>query len=257
MVQAIKEIDLLGFYLSKEALVVLGVVLLAAGLFVWLGGLRWRWLTAFLAAGLAGLIAAGFVNSETRMHAFVAALAVTAGFVMILKKNSLVFVAAALVLMLVIYLSVLPSLKKTGQWDMPGKGKIENDQRLSPSDSLKILSENVFYFSGRILSEVKNISIPGVVISLSLAAVTVTVGLFFCRTVSATAAAAIGTVYIFAGMCILLIQKGSMPLTGIYSNAIFYKTVAVCMVVFGTAVGVTLCPEKQIKQKPEDDKDGE
>jgi hypothetical protein len=73
------------------------------------------------------------------------------------------------------------------------------------------------------------------------------IGFFFYKVVSAATCAAIGTALIYVGMILLLVNKGSMPAQGICSKPIFYQTVAICMLLFGTIVGRLVCPLRKKK----------
>ena len=69
--------------------------------------------------------------------------------------------------------------------------------------------------------------------------------------VSRMTCSAIGTIVVFFGMIVLLLGKGSQPLTNIYNKPEFYATAAVCMIIFGIATELLLCPvvKKETKQK--------
>ncbi|MBW8035321.1 MAG: hypothetical protein FVQ79_06765 [Planctomycetes bacterium] len=73
------------------------------------------------------------------------------------------------------------------------------------------------------------------------------IGLFFYRLASAWTCAIYGTGLIYAGMILLFLEKGSMPVQNICRKPVFYQTVAICMLIFGTFVGLLVCPAKKKK----------
>jgi len=52
---------------------------------------------------------------------------------------------------------------------------------------------------------------------------------------------------IFAGMIVMLLPKGSMPLTYLYDKAAFFKLTVMVMVAFGTVTQLLLCPVERRK----------
>jgi hypothetical protein len=66
-------------------------------------------------------------------------------------------------------------------------------------------------------------------------------GFSFWQLASALCCSALGTVLIFAGMILLLLNKGSMPVGIISRRSSFYAAVFAAMMVFGTIEQLLLC----------------
>lgn len=73
-------------------------------------------------------------------------------------------------------------------------------------------------------------------------------GFFFSRLIPALCSTALGTLLIFAGMILLLLYKGSAPITHINDRQSFYATVCIAMIAFGTITQLLPCPP--VRQKP-------
>ncbi len=71
--------------------------------------------------------------------------------------------------------------------------------------------------------------------------------MFFSRIVCSVGSSLLVTLFIFAGMIVLLLQKGSMPFSVIYEKPIFYQTIIICMIGFGSVCGLFLCPTKRAR----------
>jgi hypothetical protein len=65
---------------------------------------------------------------------------------------------------------------------------------------------------------------------------------------SALCCSFLGTVLVFAGMILLLLHKGTVPVSRICSRQSFYATVFIVMAVFGTLEQLLLC--KHPKTRP-------
>jgi hypothetical protein len=62
---------------------------------------------------------------------------------------------------------------------------------------------------------------------------------------SALCCSILGTVLIFAGMILLLLNKGSMPVSIISNRLSFYVAVFAAMMVFGTTEQLLLCKKSE------------
>jgi len=85
-----------------------------------------------------------------------------------------------------------------------------------------------------------------------LVVIFITGGFYFWRLTSALCCATLGTLLVFAGMILLLLYKGAMPVTGIYRRASLYAAVFIAMAAFGTIEQLLLCPwlkSKAIRRK--------
>lgn len=258
MLEALQKLELMALSLSYELLIVAGAVILGGGLCVWLGGLSWRIITSGFFGILTGFAGSLFVNEELRMPAFFVGAAAGASFILLFKKRGLVFAGAAMIAVIGMFLFSAQAINQSGGWENPDWPlSVESGQKLSPDYSCVILISQVYFFGNNIVSAMKDISIAGIAVCSVAALIFLSAGLFFNRIYSSIATATLGTVFVYAGMIVLLLQKGSMPFTSIYQNTVFYQTVAICMIAFGTVAGLFLCPSKKIISNSEKNEDGE
>jgi hypothetical protein len=87
------------------------------------------------------------------------------------------------------------------------------------------------------------------VIIPAAAVVAIVAGVALWRFASALSCAALGTTLIFAGMILLLMYKGSAPISELMRKPPFYGTVFVTMAAFGTVEQLILCKRKKPKSK--------
>lgn len=66
-------------------------------------------------------------------------------------------------------------------------------------------------------------------------------GFFFSRLIPALCSTVLGTLLVFAGMILLLLYKGSAPITHINDRQSFYAAVCIAMIAFGTITQLLLC----------------
>jgi hypothetical protein len=85
-------------------------------------------------------------------------------------------------------------------------------------------------------------------IIMVLILICIVAGFSLWQLASALCCSALGTVLIFAGMILLLLNKGSMPVSIISSRSPFYVAVFAAMMAFGTTEQLLLC--KQPKTFP-------
>jgi hypothetical protein len=243
MLQALQKIELMSLNLSFEAMIGVGALLLAAGLCVWLGGLRWIFISGALSGAFAGAVCASFTPAEFQAKAFCIPAVAVACFVMVFRKRSLVFVGALVVVFSGLFISALPAISESSGWQTPETPeKTEGVERLSAGDSFTVLYEQLFFLCGTVGSHIKQLSVgPFIIVSVAGFAMLL-VGLFFTRIVACISASMLGTLFVFVGMTVLLLQKGSMPFSVIYEKSIFYQTLIICMIAFGSVCGLFLCP---------------
>ena len=94
-------------------------------------------------------------------------------------------------------------------------------------------------------------AIAGTAIALILEKIFVTDSLFW-RFTLALCCAVLGTLLVFAGMVLLLLYKGAMPISYISHKTSFYTAVLLAMIAFGMVEQLLLCQrtkEKLIRKK--------
>jgi len=94
-----------------------------------------------------------------------------------------------------------------------------------------------------------------------IAAITLTFffsGFYSWRLSSALSCATLGVILTFTGMILLLLYKGSAPITGICRKVPFYGGIFIAMTAFGTVVQLLLCrraEKRSIRKKQVEDKE--
>lgn len=225
-----------------------GIILVGAGLSTWLGGLKWHFASAVLSGVFAGIVSSCFAAAQYQIQAFGITAVITALLVGVFRKRSLVFVAALVVVFSGLFMSALPEMNASGDWQIPPiPEKPEGAARYPAADTFKILADQLFFMTSMSGAHLKGLS-AGPFVALSIIAVSIiAAGIFLARVVSAVGASMIGTFFVFSGMIVLLLQKGSMPFSGIYNKPVSFQTIIVCMVIFGSVCNFILCPIRRGK----------
>jgi len=253
MFQALHKIEFLSVSLSSEAMIAVGIALAGLGLFVWLGGPRWHFVSALLSGVFAGIVSASFTPEQFQVKAFGIAAVTAAIVVSIFRKRSLVFVGALVIVFSGLFLSALPALNASTDWQMPPvPERAEGIEKFAPADTFSIIADHLFYMAGMIGSHIKGLSGGSVVLPAIVAVTIIAIGIFFARIVSTIGCSMLGSLFVFSGMIVLLLQKGSMPFSGIYYRPVFFQTIIICMVIFGSASSLLLCSTK--RRKPDREK---
>jgi hypothetical protein len=158
---------------------------------------------------------------------------------MILDKPAIIFSGgiATAVILLILFAPVNEFDSNT-----PSSPAEDPEAILSVSQSAFLGFDWIKYYATNIGTSVGQNEPLKKAISTGLALAVIFVGIALRKLVSAVACSVIGTMVVFTGMIILLLHKGSQPLTNIYQKTEFYTTAAVCMIIFGIAAELLLCP---------------
>jgi hypothetical protein len=187
-------------------LLVPGIATVLLGLFVWLGGLNFRKvLVAFVGASVGGVV--GFFVSGRNLLAAIASAAAGALVAFVIEKIFITLLSAILAAAVTITLLVNPNVKKAVNFK-------QLLMQLQPYNWLLVAAAAI---------------------------ILIIAGFFLWRLTSAWFYAILGTLLIFAGMILLLLYKGAMPISRITDNQPFYAAVFVAMAAFGTIVQLLFC----------------
>jgi len=226
-------------WLSPLLLVGLGLIVVLVGLFIWLGGLGFKKLLIAVAGIVSGSVF-GFVLFGLNIIAALA-LAVIFAFVAIVFERVFITVLAAILTGVICFAVVagpyVAQPKPAITFNhAPAAGKTlgvrESIDRMETyiSDSAqgirKTCSQMPFYAW-------LIIAVP-VIISAAIA-------IYFWHFTSAVCCSVLGTIFVFAGMILLLLHKGSKPLSCIYEKPLFYLSIFAAMVAFGTIEQLIIC----------------
>lgn len=193
---------------SPVVSVALGLVAVLVGLFVWLGGLGFRKLLVAIVGATGGAFCAFFIIGQNIIPAMAAAAVVAACLAVIFEQIFITILTAVLAALVSFLISV--ELHKADF-----------------SHGLKHACSQLPIYCWPIIAAVLIIFVVA--------------GFYLWRPTSALCCAALGTILVFAGMILLLLHKGTRPVSYISSRSSFFAAVFVAMVAFGTLEQLLFC----------------
>ncbi|HIJ52705.1 MAG TPA: hypothetical protein HPP66_06065 [Planctomycetes bacterium] len=240
MLDILKDIEQIAGRLRPILLVGPGLTAVVVGLFIWLGGLRFvRVLVAVLGAVVAGLC--GFFIVGRNIIAIVGLMVVPILIVIVPQRIFVTILAAGLTAVLAfVVLTILsqdiiemPEFAATKYSETSNQNIIFSISRPDLSDRIKQAFLQMPVFGYFLIAVLVLISMAG--------------GFYFWRLASALYCAVLGTMLIFAGMILLLMYKGSVPVSAICSRPLFYAGVFAAMTAFSTGEQLLLYPRAKSK----------
>ena len=248
MLEATQHFEEVAVRFNSAVLVGLGLITVLLGLFIWLGGLGLRRTLLALAGAVAGG-ACGFLASGRNPVPTIIAAAGAAAIAVILERVFITILAAALVAGFAIIALTRPYLAKTEQAVPVNRYEIQNQaEPYTARQTVQILGAYLHDIATDIKSACLQMPAYNWLIVAALAAVPIALAFFSPPLTSAFCCAALGTISIFAGMILLILNKGSAPLGSIYHRVPFYTVVFLAMIAFGTAEQLVLCQRTNKKQ---------
>jgi hypothetical protein len=239
MLKIFENIEHSAAWLSPLLLVGLGLIVVLIGLFIWLGGLGFKKLLIAVAGVVIGIVC-GFVLIGLNVIA-AAVLAAIFVFVAITFERVFITVLAAILTGVICFAVV------AGPYVAQPKPAITFNHAPAEGKTLGLREsiDRVEIYIGDSASGIRRtcsrmpfytwliIAVP-VIISAAIA-------IYFWHFTSAVCCSVLGTIFVFAGMILLLLHKGSKPLSNIYERPFFYLSVFAAMVAFGTIEQLIIC----------------
>jgi len=233
-----------------RAIILIGPGLLAVivGLFVWLGGLGKRRLLAGVIGAVTGAVCGFFLVGRNVLSTIVLTSLATV-LAIVFEK---VFITILLALLagalgfLVLARPYIDSAQAANQTDIPAQGAV-----MSIRESFETIKAYTASFGKTVADACSEAPAYVWLLVAVLFGASIIGGVFFSRLIGALCCAMLGTALIYNGMIMLLLYKGSAPLSRIWSRAPFYGTAFAAMTAFGTIVQLLLC---QRTAKKESDK---
>jgi len=207
MLEIAQDLEQTAASFSSVLSVTLGLVAVTAGLFVWLGGLGFRKLLVAIVGAVAGAVVGSFIACRNLVSA-TASAAVAVVLALIFERIFITILAAASAAVVTFVILA---------------GVYEADL----SNGLKQACLQIPLYGWLIIAAVAAIFIAG--------------AFYLWRVTSALCCAAIGTLLVFAGMILLLLQKGAAPVGYIASRGLFFAAVFIAMTAFGTFEQLLFC----------------
>jgi hypothetical protein len=232
-----------------------GILAVIAGLIVWLGGLGFRKVLSAILGAIIGWVVGFFIIGKSMIAASVLAVAaaVTAT---VLNRMIIVILAVSLAVTFGLVVADLggPYLGITEQADPVFQNPVSSDGTvLNVTESINAIKAYIIGVGDQVQQTVLQMSyigwaIIGVTIIIAIVAL-----VYLWNLTSALCSAVLGTLLIFAGMVLLLLFKGAMPVTVIDRKAPFFAAVFGAMVAFGTIEQLVLCPWFEGRRKKRKD----
>lgn len=227
--------------LSPMVLVGPGVVAVVVGLFVWLGGLGYRKVLAAITGAIFGAILTSAVIGWAALPTAVSAV-VAAAVAMTFEKVFITAFAGALAAAIGLAFFMGPQIETTLAAE-PG-GLPEGSAQVKTLDighSVEKLRAWAIDVGAATRSACSQMPLHKWAITALGGLAIVAGGSFLWRPTAALYFSAAGTMLVFAGMVLLLLYKGVMPVSRICRRPSVYSGVFAAMVVFGTAEQLLLC----------------
>lgn len=221
-----------------------GIVAVIAGLIVWLGGLGFRKVLSAILGAVIGWVVGFFVIGKSMIAASVMAVvaAITAT---VLHRMIIIILAISLAVTLGFVVASLggPYLGIARQEGPAFTNPVSSDgPTLNVTESIKAIKAYIIGAGDQVQQACIQMSVIGWAIIGVMIIIAIVAIVYLWNLTSALCSAVLGALLIFAGMVLLLLYKGAMPVTVIDRKASFFAVVFGAMVAFGTIEQLVLCP---------------
>jgi hypothetical protein len=241
MIEILKSFEQVASRFSPSVLMVPGLAMVALGLVAWLGGMCARRLVLALFGAAVGAIAAVLIHGRTPP---VVSLAAAGGalFGALLPRLSTAIVLASFG-MAVVLVFMAPTPAGAGYRLVSGPQETGPDQaRYTVQESLDVIQAYALNIMDRIRSVLNGLQWPDRALLAAVGSALLVLGLFLVRLAGALTCSALGATLVCTGLTVLLILKGSDPITLMEPRGRFYGLVLLGMTAFGTLEQLVLCP---------------
>jgi hypothetical protein len=247
MFEFVQNFEQAAMRFSAPVLVVPGLILVFAGLFIWLGGLGFSRILIATVGAVTGCLCGLFVVGKNIAAALI--LAVIVAIIAMVWKRIFITILMAVVTAVAIFFALA-----SDNFDQSGYSHplvmSTSVEKVSISRSLQATTDFASEFASTMRIAGSKMPAYNWAIITSAFILCLAVCFLLWRVGSALCCAAMGSACIFAGMILLLIFKGSYPITTIGSKPTFYLTVFGVMTVFGTVEQIVLYKAKASKKEP-------
>ena len=249
MVEFIQHFEQIAARFRPAVLIVPGLAAVLFGLLIWLGGLGFR---RFLAAVVGALIGGicGFFMAGHNVTAAMVSTGLGAGLGAIFKKIFIILLTAAIAALAGFVILNWPSIENADSLkQFPNYRTPADNEQFDIRQAIEIVTDYAAAAGDTLRQVYSQMPLHSLAIIAALGVAFIIAGLFLWRIISAFCCAVVGTTLIFAGMILLLLYKGSEPLSRIYHSASLYAAVFAAMTGFGTIEQLLLFrpPLKKVK----------
>jgi len=254
MLEIAQNFEQMSGRLSPIVLITPGLTAVIVGLIVWLAGLRFRRIIVAVLGAFIGSVCGLFAIGRNVVAAAVLA-AVAALIAATLHRIFIAILAACLAAALGFsvgylvkpYVGISEETIPTNESRLPVQGTA-----LSVDESVRLMKGYLIDVGDKIRQVCSEMPLYNWAIIVVLLVIFVTGEFYFWRLTTALYCATLGTLFVFAGMILLLLYKGAEPISGIRRGTLLYLGVFGVMIVFGTIEQLLLCPwleSKAIRRK--------
>ena len=255
MLEILQNFERAAARFATPVLIVPGLIILIIGLFMWLRGLSLRRLLASLIGTITGAICAFYLFSRNIFTTTIAAC-IAALVAIVFKRLIIAILLAALAAAVCFIILIAPYMK-------PADAEASSDQEIMPepsstlsvNESLQVVKSYAIEFDNKTKNACWQMPLYKWAIIAVSAIILIVPSLIFWRLFSALFFAAWGALLIYSGMVLLLLYKGSSPISRIADRSSFYSIVLVVMIAFGTIEQYLLCRDgkrQPTRKKPAD-----
>jgi len=229
--------------LNPVVMIVPGLVCVIAGLFVWLGGLGFRKILVVVIGAITG----GFCGFFAIGHNIISAVftaTVASALAMLFERIFITILTASLAAIFAFAVLAGSYLENSQQESTTSSyGTTNQHSALSIRESAKKMKALIIDSAQKIKHACLQMPLYIWAMIAVLMLICLVVGFSLWNLASALCCSVIGTVLIFTGMILLLLNKGSMPVSIISSKSSFYAGVFAAMMVFGTTEQLLFCTQ--------------
>jgi len=252
MLEIFQNFEQMTARISPLVLIGAGVAALLVGLFIWLGGLSIGKVLVGIAGAVCGVFVGLYVIGRNTFSALLAA-AVAAVIAIIFEKVIIILLAAILAAAICFAVLAGPYIENSQAQTAVAPNEMPT-QAATPgaSESFREIKAYALDVGGKIKQAGSKMPVQKWAIVAAPAVILVVGGLTLRRLTSALYFSVQGTLFVFAGMILLLLYKGTKPLSHIRINPSIYASVFAAMTAFGTIEQLLIC--KRVKTESAGDK---
>jgi len=248
MLEILQNFEQVTARFAPLVLIAPGLAAIIVGLFIWLGGLGFRRLLVALMGAISGGICGFFLSSRNIISVTIAA-SLAALIAIIFERLFVTILLAASAAAFGFAILLGPYIQAAGP---ANPGKIANQgSTVTISQSVEIVKAYAIDFTGRTKQACTQMPVYNWAIIAVLAVIVTVAGFWLWRLASALCCAALGALLIFVGMILLLLYKGSAPITKIADRTSFYAAIFIATAAFGTLEQLLLCRREERKARGE------
>jgi hypothetical protein len=223
-------------------LIIPGLAILIVGLFIWLRGLSLRRPLAGLIGAFAGAICGFFLFGR---NIFITAIAIGIAVLIAIIFQRLIITILLAALATIVCFTILIAPYMTASDETINENQpaiaVQGSSNMSIQESLQTVKAYAASFIDKIKYACRQMPLYNWAIIAVSAIILIVPGLIFWRLASSLFFSALGTMMVFTGMILLLLYKGTTPISIIADRSSFYATVFIAMIVFGTLEQFLLC----------------